>query len=160
MMRRSKSAKGKVRGGRPDRPDGDRLHLVLFLAALGGVAAFIRRDVLRRFEPPLSRHGVWGAARGGARSDTRRPRADELDRERGDARDADGQPAAARRSSGGELARRWPHRRGGEGKEAHPPPLFLRRPALWHNERPRGTQKRAFLRPGPVLTQPNLSPSS
>src|SRR5438046_10619283 len=130
MMRRSKSAKGKVRGGRPDRPDGDRLHLVLFLAPLGGVAAFIRRDVLRRFEPPLSRHGVWGAARGGARSDTRRPRADELDRDRGDAREADGQPAAARRTSGGELARRWPHRRCGETKRANSPPLVpLRRAA-------------------------------
>src|SRR5438445_4088960 len=106
MMRRSKSAKGKVRGGRPDRPDGDRLHLVLFLAALGGVAAFIRRDVLRRFEPPLSRHGVWGAARGGARSDTRRPRADGVDRERGAARVAGGEPAAARRTFGGGVARR------------------------------------------------------
>src|SRR5207237_8706314 len=100
MMRRSKSAKGKVRGGRPDRPDGDRLHLVLFLAALGGVAAFIRRDVLRRFEPPLSRHGVWGAARGGSRSDTRRPRAGELDRGGGGARGADGQAEAGGRFFG------------------------------------------------------------
>src|SRR5207253_11168159 len=145
MMRRSKSAKGKVRGGRPYHPERDRLQLVQFHAPLGGVAAFIRRDVLRRFEPPLSRHGVWGAARGGARSDTRRPRADELDRERGDARDADGQPAAARRSSGGELARRWPHRRGGEGKGGGLPPPFISGRGLLDQRAPRGRRTTRFI---------------
>src|SRR2546430_3140693 len=79
----SGGGRGVVRGAY--RPSGDRLHHVLLRTSRRRLAFPVRRDVLRRGEPSVSRAWLRGAPRGGTGLHVRGTWEDESHGERGDA---------------------------------------------------------------------------